>query len=640
MSEEIVNTEIKVPKEVIETLKYYTDQTEVSVDDFITSMLTDGYTVAHLGESVVRLEGVNPWTIEEELDPVGEDGEETEKTIKTYRELREGFPPVSAGIDYPKSFTSATGFDVKIDEPDESYQVESKGIIENFNRRVFMDEFTIGLDVILDIMIDTTFTDGLAAAEIVYDGWDDNNMKFEDWAIPREATEKHPAKWKPIEMKDSDWKKLGGIKQLKIINNAYHRLKPYRDPVSWNVLYWTVDEKTTADDKQPKKLLPWQVFSLSWNRRENRIKGVSHIKPVAETAVLLRKILADIGVSINKWSDKKYFFILGDEKTGRTWSPHHVRNFSSDMKKMVDKNGTGMPVPAGFDIRSIGGEGGVYDGGKIIDYLLTMIVNGMKYPRAFLEQRNSGEDDKAWLGWLVTYSRDQTQLRRAVENQLWMRHLYCKKGMLRRDSKKGVPIEKQELIPIYVPIMEWSSEGKWHQETKLKMLKTLLDSANPVIPELKTQIERDMAKTLGYSETRFDDADKAVEKNREIDLLEKEIELMKRQMEKELIEQFYENGEHLLMIPIIRFASTPEPEFDESTEEGDTDDSGMSEEEKEAREQGAEKRPAPMPQKRLKGGVHRSTRDTLNPNERGIAKPQGTTRQPTKTPKTTREEKT
>jgi hypothetical protein len=606
---EKVETVIELDKAVIETLNYYAKQEDMNIDSYVQRMMSDGFTIATLvGESVVRLSSVDPWIPEELLDPVGEDGSETPKTTAVYEDLRENFPPVSAGIDYPKSFTSGSGFDVKIDDLEDQHQITMKESIDKFNRAVFMDEHTRGLDLVLDILLDDVFTYGVAAAEIVYTGWEEESMIFEQWAIPRESSEANPAQWEPKDLVDSDWRRLKGIRQLKIIENAYHRLKPYRDPVTWKILYFTIDEEKASNKRNAeiKKLLPWQVLWLSWNRRNNKLKGVSTIKSVADTALLLKKILRDIGITFDKWADQKYFFVLGDARSGRTWAPQHVANFSRDVQKMVKDKGTGIPVPAGFDVKSIGGEGGIYDGGQIIDQLLTMICTGMKYPKAFLYQENKGDDDKAWLAWLVRYNRDQTQLRRIIEDHLWRRHLYTEHGMFRRVSQRGVPIADQEYVAIYVPEMEWSSEGKWHQETKLKMLKSLLDSANPLTAETKYHIERDMMRTLGYPEKTIEPQIEIIKIDRQADLIESKIELLKKEMELEVTKKAKEDGTYLELEPILRFVKSPE---EEEEQEGEFS-----------------KRPPPDPQKRLEGGVSRTTKDKKT--SKGEAKPQGESRKP------------
>jgi len=574
-------------------------------------------------ESVVSLQYVNLKDMS--LDEVGEDGLESEKNLNIFRDLRENFGPVSAGVDYLKAFVGGSGFTVGIDDAKNEHQKETKSAIIKFNGDIFMDEITKGLDTILDIILEEAYTDGCAATEIVYKKFREvGSFNFRDYVEEAPITVYEEGKkigrttYIPKELDKEAWKELGGIVQLKVIMNSYGRVKPYRHPKTFQILYYTVDEKQVEawnarkenreDKREPIKLLPWQIFWFSPARKGWRLKGPSHVKPAAEMALLLRKILKDIGTNIAKWADKKYFFILGSDKS-RAWAKPHVANFLRNVKKLGEKGKTAIPVPPGFDLKEIGGE--VYDGGQILDKLISMICSAMKYPRTFSEQGKTQEGDKAWLAWLVTYGRHQTQLRRAVEHQLWTRHLYCKYGLIHDLTKPGpAPKGGRSTEDTYVPKMVWRSEGKWHRETKLKMLQGILNVANPVGPELKLATEEDMAVTLGYTEMDFDMARKLLEINLGTEEIEREIEQLKAKMLKETLEKAYEAGAHLEMIPTIVGLKTEEPEQPEP--EGEPPG----------------KKLPPEPGARQKGGVSKTIKKTGGKSKKGMAKPMGGSRQP------------
>jgi len=601
----IVERTYKLDRSFAELLEYEADSRETTPAKILQESLTDGFYVAFkdVDEATTKLKYIDPWGSEgSSITEVSEPGDETPENIRLYKKLRETFPPVSAGIEYAKSFSSGSGFETTIEDASDSHQKEVQEEIRKLNKNIFMDDVTLGLNTILDIMIDAALTEGVGAAEIVYVNKDaEDESKWLTSVV-------NPAEGKPSfkkkKMTDEDWKSLGGVEQLKIIANAYHRLKPYRDPDTWEIQYYTVDEGAT-DSSSPIKLLPWQVLWLSWNRRGHKIKGLSHVKSVASTADLLQRILRDLGISFDRWADKKYFFVLGSEKSGRSWAPQHIRNFLVDVRTMTASNGTGVAVPAGFDVKDIGGE--VYDGGQIIDYLLTMITAGMRYPRTFLEQGKTQEGDKAWLAWLVTYGRFQDQLRQAVESQLWKRHIYCKFGMMQRISKQGVPVEDQEMRVAYVPTMQWKSEGKWHRETKLKMLSGLLNVANPISPELKIQVELDMAQTLGYSELTLEKSKKLIDLDTDTELLNRQSDLILAQMKLEVMAKALEDKAHLAegMEPVLPFISAPEEEEEEKPEFGE------------------ENRPPPKPGARQKGGVSRTTKESGKKSQKGKAKDPG-----------------
>jgi len=168
---------------------------------------------------------------------------------------------------------------------------------------------------------------------------------------------------------------------------------------------------------------------------------------------------------------------------------------------MIKNNWTGIPVPQGFDVKEIGGE--VFQGRDILDHFISMIAAGMNYPRDFLEFGRTRAGDKAWLAWQVKYGSAQRQVRRAIEQQLIEKHLWCKVGKIYRVPKQGVEPKNREKRPIYVPKIRWKAEGRWQQKEELESLQGWLNVANPVGPEFKLGIEKRAADILGLGEIEF-----------------------------------------------------------------------------------------------------------------------------------------
>lgn len=426
----------------------------------------------------------------------------SEKLIQEYRNLRDNFALVSAGIEWHKDF-SAEGFTVQIDDPKDEHKQAMREIIKNFCRDVYQDFYTKGLDSILDIMIDEAFTVGMDAAEIVYE----KEVVFEDYL--ETEMEKVIIDGKPVPVPvpiKPNWRDLGGITRLKIIEDAVTRMKPYRHPISGEILYWTLDEKSGQQyaTKQAKtiKYHPWEIFLLSVNRRGTNLKSRSLIEPVYTIAKFVQQIHIAVGKGFARWSNKRYFFVTGDPK--RQWSKPSLANFMTAMEQMIKNNWVGIPVPYGFDVKNIGGEETVFEGKNLLDHLTGIILAGMQIPRDFIEVGRTQGGDKPWLAWQVRYNRNQLLIRRAIEQQLFQIHLNCKFGETYRVSKKGVPINEQEKRAIYVPKVAWKSEGRWHVETKIKMLGSMLNVANPIDPVLKLAVEKDMADTLGMGELDWD----------------------------------------------------------------------------------------------------------------------------------------
>lgn len=556
---------------------------------------------------------------------IGETPTDPEKLYILYRSLRDNFEPVSAGIDYHKSFAIGGGFVTEVKNPLDKHEQEMRDLINEFNATVYQDYYTKGMDSINDIMIDEALTVGCAAAEIVYNN-DDKFDFFKMEGRPDLVTEmrmvdpSNPENknvyYVTRDLKAADWKKLGGIARLKFIDNAIIDLVPFRDPNSLDVRYWVLQKKDRSvtsphvlgkpktkelKKAEPLYLHPWQVFLQSWNRRGTKVKGVSIIKPVLATAALMKIVKESMGKGYKRWSDKKYFFICGTEK--RPWGKVATRNFLKAMELMIKNNWTGIPVPTGFKIEEIGGD--VLDARNFLDFLKGMICAGMHYPLDFLEQGKTAAGDKAWLAWQVTYGRAQLQIRRAIEDQLWQKHLWGIVGQRHREEKQGVRKGTGKWIPTFIPKLQWRSESKWHQDTRMKLNAQILNVASPVGPQLKLATEKDIAKIMGWGDVVFPtygELEKALKKEEKVEKLEAENEKLKA-----LVEQI--KLEYLLSHPklIQEMALPPEKDEEkEKTKEGKEKEEGVIEEKERQTEE------------RLKGGVSRTGRE--KETKKGVAK--------------------
>ncbi len=547
------------------------------------------------------------------IEPVEAGQPEPEDNLKKFRELRD-WGPVSAGIDWHLAFLNGGGFIVTIDNPKDDFQKEVREVINQFNRNVFQDELTSGLDKILDIMCDAALTEGTEAAEIVYT----NNDKFtfetqqigegsktlaEKYTIMEGG--KQVIKWHIYE---PDWKELKGIAQLKIIDNTSVRLKPYRDPETYQILYFTLDEKSVKEGEEVKKLHVWQVLWLGWDATGTNLFGRSRIKPIADLAFILKDIQSSIGKSFKRWGNKRFFFILGSEK--RPWALPHIRNFGTDVKKMVDQNGTAISVPYGFDVKEIGGE--VFDGRQILDHFLDQIIGGMEYPKAFYLQSREEVNETAWLGWQSRYGKSQRQLRRDIEHQLWRRHLWCLYGKERDIVKQGPQPKSPKKESIYIPKMQWRSEGKWHIKQKIEELTKLLNVANPILAETKLAVEEDISQTLGYSELDYENAQKMLDINQKIAMFEAQIE--QAMLDKLMTSKEYLKPEVYEAWLAKKYGVPQKPE----EEQGKPDEKNMSPE---------ELHKARM-EKRSEKGVSLAKHPTGGSSKQGKAKNMGGTRTP------------
>ena len=463
-----------------------------------------------------------------------------EALMKEYSDLRENFAPVSAGIEYHKTFLCGSGFDIIANDPRDKHKMEMLDVIQKFCRDIHMDYYREGLDKLIYILADDILTYGMAAAEIIYK----KDINFEDFADPNTITLSSGTKKKVWETRmptQKEWKSFKGIDRLKIIEDANSRLIPYVDPKTFETKYWTLDakgKKTVSDQiaemagvtKKGEGTLfhPFEIFWLSWNTRDTKLKGESIIRPALEIARLVRKIQKAIGKGFERWADKKYFFICGTEK--RPWNKNAQRRFVTYLSLMIKNQWTGVPVPAGFDVKAIGGE--VFEGTNILNHLINMICAAMNYPKDFLEQGRTQAGDKAWLAWQVKYGSNQRMYRRDIENQLFEKHLWCKFGFTYRVPKQNVEKKDREKRDIYVPKILWKAEGRWQKAEETKSLQGWLNVANPIGPEFKLGIEKRGAQILGFSNIEFPSH---AELRKQIKLEAKIRELqLKKMMEKDV----------------------------------------------------------------------------------------------------------
>jgi len=512
----------------------------ISEDEVVKNLLSKEFMIVEFDESTGT---ANLKLYQDDSKDVAIEKMDGEALYNLYRDLRENFAPVSAGIEYHKAFLCGSGFNVIVDDPSDKHKLAMKDEINLLSSKVYFDYYRKGLDRILWILSDDLLTFGGIASEIIYE----KQITFEDFAEKQSV-----GGWKVRlvqDVKTSEWKTLKGIMRLKTIDKAILRLTPHINPDDLEIIYWGLDEKVkesvtdeikkavgrkggkTSEEEMGTKLLPWQTLWLSWNTRGTSLKGESIIRPVLDLAIMVKKILAAVGKGFEHWADRKYFFVCGSEK--RPWNKQAIHNFIQYLGLMIKNKWTGLPVPQGFDVKEIGGT--VFEGTNIINYLIGLICSGMNYPRDFLEYGRTRAGDKAWLAWQVKYGSNQRQLRRDVEHQLFQKHLWARLGKTYKVAKQGVQEADRETADIYIPKIIWHAEGRWQQAEELKTLQGWLNVANPIGAEFKLAIEKRAAEILGFGEIEFPSFQevrremKQWQRQNEIALAEKEAKLKTRQ---------------------------------------------------------------------------------------------------------------
>jgi len=436
--------------------------------------------------------------------------------IDELRRLRREFAPVSRAVDYIKSMIIGNDLDIEIEDPSDKGKKEIRDDILLFMKSVFQDSYTKTLFTLMSIMVDESLTVGASGAEIRYKNSD---FKFMDFVTSQEKSTLPVAKSSTggkdfiyYKTKEPDWGKLEAIVQLKVFKNANGRMKLYRDPLTWEANYWTLDEIVATGDTamampqmalkpaggQSQRFHPWQVFWLILNRREFDERGMSVISPVKNVALLLEKILNSIGEGIYRAGNKKYFIVCGTEK--RPWSKPHIRNVMQQIQEMGRRNWTTVPVPYGFDIKEIGGN--VFQANQIITVLLNMVAQGMHVPNEVLGVQiraiGTTTGERVMTASFNEIEQMRFEFKRAIENQLFEKHLWCTRGKTKnKQGGKGSD-------PIYVPTVKCSTKGLLSPIERLEQIQKILNLANPVSPQMKLELERDMSVIMGYDNIDFE----------------------------------------------------------------------------------------------------------------------------------------
>jgi len=447
--------------------------------------------------------------------------------------LRREFAPVSAAVDWIRDSILGGGITPFISDPNNALQKKTREMIEDFIKEVYQDEYTRSLNVITGIMVDEALTTGASGAEIVYDN-DGKTVDF--WEFATATREKSitsgdkTEKVVVVETKEPDWSKLKGINRLKIMQNAYKRFKLYRDDQSWEAKYWTLDETggasevivngirlqyvLNADKNKITKgiyLHPWQVFWMVINRSGEKgwsEMGESVVMPVLSVAKLAESIMKAVGEGIYRAGNKKYFIICGTPE--RPWSGPHIRNTLQQLSEASKKNWSTIPMPAGFDVKEIGGE--VFEGNTVIEYFLKEIAKGLNVPCAVLGYDLRKDEN-------YDYRLLKINLQMAIEHQLFKRQVWAKYGNER--TKQGGSTE-----PIYFPEASFRTEELLSKPDKLKMLISMLNSANPIVPQLKLEVERSIAQLMGWDKVMLPTQEELQK------MLDEQAELEKKQANK------------------------------------------------------------------------------------------------------------
>jgi len=515
-------------------LKREMKRTSRSAGQVIEEVFGDGF-VRYVEETDKGKATLSAWTgAKVETD--------TAKRIAEYRDLRKNFAPISQCLDYLKSVILGSNVDVQIDDPKDTFQIKIKEDLQFFVRNIRQDIYTRGLYILLSILLDEALTAGSAGAEIVYGNNPDfdtsaKNMRVEEFTRTVKGKKDKKVKMLMIDIEDPQWndvidektgeltkKGLGGLVRLKIFRDGVNRLKRYKDPNSWEVMYWTLDEAgpVTLEEEVRKragvtakktvkrviKFHPWQLFWLAPNRRDWDVLGESTIAPVYSIAKILKRIIESVGEGIYRAGNKKFFIITGTEK--RPWSSPHIRDVMSEIKEMGEKNWTTVPVPAGFDIKDIGGE--VFEAQNIIAILLTLIAHGMNCPKEILGLPSRGSGERQFNISHIEIERMKNNFKFAIEDQLFARHIWCEHGKVKA-KQSGRSYE-----PVYIPMVKTTTKGLMSPIERLEICMKLLNVANPLDPRGKLRAEKEIAEILGWddilypSQEEVDDYMKAFEK--------------------------------------------------------------------------------------------------------------------------------
>ena len=458
--------------------------------------------------------------------------QEVPQSTDTWKRLREEFAPVSACADYIRDTLLGSGLKVvmKDTKDKDSFSKDLKEYVEDFLAEVYQDDWKIGMEQLLAVLIDDAIVYGAGAAEICYSSAEDKPILFEDYVENFQTIKIKGPNNKEREVviyntKEPDWKTMKGIRRLKLINDGYKRLKLYRDPQSWLSRYWTLDEMVQTEmydekgmrlgtlgknkfSQQPVavKLLPWQVFWLPLNQRNFSEKGNSMIAPVASLAMLLEKIMKAVGEGIHRAGNKKYFIVCGTEK--RQWSEPYIRNMIQELKEAAEKNWSTIPVPSGFDVKEIGGT--IFEAADVVEYFLKIIAHGMRVPAKVVGLPT------AKIEVNYNYERMRNEIINAVKRQLVLRHIWCEYG--KSKNKQGGKGE----TTIDCPDIRFKTEGLLNEMDRLKMNVQLLNVANPISPTVKLEVEKSICDVMGWDENQLPTQDELKKQMEEMDKALKE----------------------------------------------------------------------------------------------------------------------
>lgn len=499
-------------------------KTGKSKEEILEETFHDGFiVVSESADGAFKVEGGQLFK------PVGDKVDD----LTECRRLRERFGPISACVEYIKDVIMGSGFDIIVDDfHDERQRKIQKQMLEWMDT-VYQDVYTVGLNALLDILVDNALVEGFAAAEIVFSGA--KGDLFNKYAkvvtssvISQEGGRLQKSDTTSYEISDPNWEDLKGIARLKIFLDAPTRLRLYRKGSTWEADYWVLDQPnvagaqggmtsstqknlqqgvpmqmTSADlvastmpngsntksplvAKPSAYFLPWQIFSLSLARRTWLEKGPSIILPAMKTAQLLEKIMNAVGEGIYRAGNKKYFIICGTKD--RPWGAIHIRNLLSQIKDASEKNWSTIPVPAGFDLKEAGGQ--VFEAQNAINYFLRIIAGIMHVNPSVLgldtrEARNVSEYP------YFTHLRMKESLKNQIRTQLIRLHIWATYG--EKLSKQGGFTDPQ-----WIPQLRSKTEDLLNPADRLNLDIAILNAANPVMPQTKLEVERDIILTRGW----------------------------------------------------------------------------------------------------------------------------------------------
>lgn len=487
--------EITIPVEDIpKHLQERAKEGKTSLKDLTVETLQDGFLIfiqeTASGKSTVQYVDLYPVEKKRKDTPTAK--------LKEYRRLREKFSPVAAGVDYLKDQILGAGIDADIDDLKDETQKDVREWVREFIEYVYQDNITISANEILDLMLDEALTTGASGAEMLYE----EDINFMDYVERTEEIKLDGNKKQLMYVvKQPEWKddeNLQGVKRIKIINDAVLRLTAERHPKSQDIIFWALDKHkekplvaggiTTNRAHQAIKYHTWEIFWLPINRRNAKELGAGVIAQVYDTAILLEKIEKAIGEGLYRAGNKKYFIVCGTEK--RPWGEPHIRNFMKLLKEMASKGWGSIPVPAGFDIKEIGGE--VFEGRDIVDHFVGMLAFGMGVPKDAIMMGRGRATETASNVSNVKINRMRNAITRAIRQQLFSRHVWCKYG--KEKSKQGGKGTKR----VWIPKVRWLKRDFMTTKDRLEAIFKARNVANPVRPEVTLEMDRELAELMGY----------------------------------------------------------------------------------------------------------------------------------------------